>query len=141
MSERNVELARRLVEVYNARDVEAFVACCDQSIELHSAFAAVGGAVYHGHEGLREYFRDLEDAWGGAVQVEPEAYFDLDEDTLVFYSLHGRGRQSGVDVAMPVALVASWRDDLVVRLSAYAHREDALSDLGVSEDVLERIDA
>jgi hypothetical protein len=77
---------------------------------------------------------------GGVIRVEPEAFFDLGEHTLFLYVLHGRGRHSGVEVAMPSALVARWRDGLIVYLKAYAHREDALSDLGVGEDALEPID-
>jgi ketosteroid isomerase-like protein len=139
VSEQNVELARRAIEAYNAHDLEALIALYDPEIELHSTFAAVGGAVYHGHDGVRKYFRDLEDAWEGAVRIEPEAFFDLGEQTLVFNMLHGRGRQSGVEVAMPVALLARWRDDLIVHFKGYAHREDALRDLGLSEDALEPI--
>jgi ketosteroid isomerase-like protein len=139
MPERNVEVLRALFEAYNSRDIDGFVACCDPSIELETAFAAVGGEVYHGHEELRTWHRDVEDVWGGAVRAEPEAYFDLGERTLVFYVLHGRGKGSGVEVAMPIALVARWREDLIVYLKAYAHREDALRDLGVTEDELESI--
>jgi ketosteroid isomerase-like protein len=140
MSEQNVEVLSGLFEAYNSRDIEGFIACCDPGIELETAFTAVGGEVYHGHDGLRTWHRDVEDVWGSAVHAELEAYFDLGERTLVFYVLHGRGKGSGVEVAMRVALVATWRDGLVVHAKAYAHREDALRDLGVSEDALERIE-
>jgi hypothetical protein len=40
---------------------------------------------------------------------------------------------------MPIAQVARWRDGLLVYVKGYADREDALSDLGVSEDELEPI--
>src|SRR5436190_5279108 len=140
MSNQNVELLRRVLDAYNARDIEAFIAYCDPSIELHSAFAAVGGAVYHGLDGLRRWHRDFEDIWGDEIRAEPEAYFDLGEHTLVFHVLHGRGRHSGVEVAMPNAFVAKWRDGMIVYIEAYAHREDALTDLGVSEDELEPIE-
>jgi ketosteroid isomerase-like protein len=140
MSERNVELLRRAIEAYNARDLETFIAYFDPSSEVRSAFAEVGGGVYHGHAGLRGLFRDLEDAWGDEIRIEPEAYFDLGESTLVFSVLHGRGRHSGVDVEMPNALVARWRGDVIVYLKSYLHREEVLSDLGVSEDELEPID-
>ena len=140
MSEENVELHRRASVAYNAHDLEAFIAYLDPSIELHSAFAALGGGVHSGHDGVREYFRELEDAWGDEIRGEIEAFFDLGEDTLAFYVLHGRGRQSGAEVAMPLAQVVRWRDGLVVYFKVYAHREDALSDLGVSEDSLEPIE-
>jgi ketosteroid isomerase-like protein len=125
---------------FNARDIEAWIALADPQIEFRSAFAAVGGAVYHGHEGLRRYFRDIDSVWGDEIRLETEAYFDLGERTLVFQVLHGRGRQSGAEVAMPVALVARWRDGLAVNMKSYAHRADALKDMGVSEEDLEPID-
>jgi ketosteroid isomerase-like protein len=140
MSERNVEVLRDLFEAYNARDIERFIACCDPGVELETAFAAVGGEVYHGHDGLRTWHRDVEDVWGGAVHAEVEAYFDLGERALVFYVLHGRGKHSGVEVAMSVALAARWRDGLIVYMKSYAHRQDALSNLGLSEDELEPIE-
>ena len=139
MSDQNVELHRRIYWALNAPDVPALVALCDPSIEVHSVFAAVGGAVYHGHDGVRRWQRDLEESWGGEFRVEPEAFFDLGEQTLVFGVLRGRGEQSGVEVAMPATGVATWRDGLCVSHKAYVHREDALGDLGVSEAGLEPI--
>jgi hypothetical protein len=65
---------------------------------------------------------------------------DLGADhTLAFAMLEGRGRSSGVDVALPAAQVLKWRDGLCVHLKRYERREDALKDLDVSEDVLEPI--
>jgi ketosteroid isomerase-like protein len=136
MSQENVELHRRAVEAYNAHDVEALIAVADPCIEAYSVFAAVGGAVYHGHDGLRRFFRDVEDTWGDETRMEPEAYFDLGDNTLLFLVLHGHGRQSGADVAMPVAQVVRWRDGLCVGFKGYGQREDALSDLEVSEGAL-----
>ena len=137
MSAQNVELHRRLFEAFNARDIEAMIAYCDPQTEFHPMSAAVGGTVYHGHEGMRKWHRDLEEAWGDSIRVEPEAYFDLGEQTLVFYVSHARGRESGAEVTMPQAQVASWREGLVVYSRVYANRVDALTELGVSEDELE----
>jgi SnoaL-like domain len=141
MSERNVELTRGFIEAFNARDIGAVVALCDPSVELNSTFAAVGGAVYHGHDGVRRWHRDFEEVWGDEIRTEPEAYFDLGEQTLFFGVLHGRGQHSSAEVAMPTsAAVFTWRDGLMVYLKGYADREEALRDLGVSEDELEPID-
>jgi hypothetical protein len=54
--------------------------------------------------------------------------------------LHGRGRHSGAEVATPSAALGRSRDGLIVYMKAYVHREDALRDLGVSEDELEPIE-
>ena len=140
MSERNVELTRRVVEAFNARDIEAIIAYCDPSIEYHSVLAGAVGTIYFGHDGLRAWHRDFEEVWSDDIRLEPEAYFDLGEHTLAFFVFGGRGQRSGVEVAMPTANVARWRDGLLAYFKAYAQRKDALSDLRVSEDQLERIE-
>jgi hypothetical protein len=76
---------------------------------------------------------------GDEIRGEVEAFFDLGEDTLAFYVLYGRGTESGAEVAMPLAQVVRWRDGLVVYFKVYAHRGDALRELGISEDSLKRI--
>ena len=139
MSGQNVELGRRWIEAFNARDLEAMIALCDPNVEFHSAFAAVGGASYHGHAGMRRWHRDLEETWGTQIRLQPEAYFDLGDEILTFYLYHGRGQQSGAEVTMPATSVVRWRDDLMVYVKVYMQRDEALSDLGVSEAELEPI--
>jgi hypothetical protein len=91
VSQENIEHHRRVVDAFNARDVESYVPYFDPSIELHSAFAAVGGAIYHGHDGLQKWHRDLSDVFGDEIHFEVDAYFDLGEETLAFYALQGQG--------------------------------------------------
>jgi ketosteroid isomerase-like protein len=139
VSKQNVDLLRRVIDAYNARDIDALIACSDPKIELRPAFAGpVSGAIYRGHDGLRMWQRDSEDAWE-EIRGEPEAYFDLGDHTLAFWMLRGKGRQSGAEVAMPSAVVARSRDGLVVYLKGYADRQEALKDLGVAEDALEPV--
>ena len=139
MSERNVELLRRWIEVFNERDIETLIGMCDPAIELRSVFAAVGGGVYYGHDGMRRWHRDLQEAWGEQIRLQPEAYFDLGEHTLTFFAYHARGEHSGAEVATPATSVGRWRDGLLTHWTAYLDRAHALRDLGVTEDELEPI--
>jgi hypothetical protein len=102
-------------------------------------FAAVG-AVYHGHDGMRRWHRDLQEAWGEEIRLEPEAHFDLGEQALSFYVYHARGHHSGAGVATPATSVARWRDGLATYIKVYLDRAEALRDLGVSEDELEPLE-
>ena len=138
MSQENVDLHRRAVEAFNTHDVEAFIALMDPSIEAHSVFAAVG-AVYHGHDGLRRFFRDARDSWGDEIRIEPEAYFELGEHTVAFQVLHGSGRHSMAEVTMPVAAVVGWRDGLNDPLQGVPRQGGGVRDLGLSRDELEPI--
>jgi ketosteroid isomerase-like protein len=139
MSRENVELYRQAFQAFNARDIEAFIALCDPDIDFHSTFAAVGGARYGGHDGLRRWHRDLEDAWGEGIHVKPQVYFDLGRQTLTFGELYGRGRQSGAEVVMPYAGLATWRDGACVSWKAYGDKQDALRELGLQEEDLEAL--
>jgi ketosteroid isomerase-like protein len=141
VSRENVDLLRRWFEALNARDIEAVIALCDPSGVCISSMGAVDGAVYHGHDGMRRYFEDLADAWGdGWVRVEPQVYFDLGQQILAFNVARGRGSHSGAEVTMPHhAAVTRWRDGLLVYIKGYAEKDEALRDLGVSEDELEPI--
>jgi hypothetical protein len=140
VSRENVELHRRSAEAFNTRDVEMFVAFCDPQIELHSAVTIPGGGSYDGHDGVRRWYRDLAEGWGDELQMEPEAYFDLGEQTISFHMLHGRGQQSGANVTMAAAHLCRWRDGLIVYFKGYSHRDGVLRELGVSLDNLERVD-
>src|SRR2546426_2362309 len=115
------------------------LALIDPDVEWQSAFAALSGATYRGHEGIREWHRDMQEAWGGQIRVEPEAYFDLGERTLTLAVVHGRGMGSKLEVAMPAAHVMRWRDGLIVYFKAYRQREEALEDLDIAVDELEPI--
>ena len=139
MSRENVEVARAFTEAFNAHDIDGIVATCAPAIELHSTFAAVGGADYRGHDGVRSWYRDIEETWGREIRSQPESLFDRGADILTLTQLEGRGTPSGVQVALPAAKVTRIRQRLIVRFRGYAHREDALGDLGVSEDALEPI--
>jgi ketosteroid isomerase-like protein len=137
----NVELARASFEAIDALDVERFVALSDPQIEVHSRWAAVGEVtVYHGHDGVRRWAQEVAETWED-VRSEVEALFDLGECTLAFYTLYGRGRQSGVPSSMWFAIVARWRDGRCVYWKAYVDRGEALRELGVSEDELKAVAA
>ena len=137
--QKNIDLHRGMMEAIRMRDVEAGIALSDPGIELETVFTAVGGGAYQGHDGLRRIQKDFDDVWGDQFFIEPEAFFDFGERTLVFTVVRGRGAQSGAEGTIPAAQVLRWRNGLCVHFKAYAHREDALKDLGVSEDALEPI--
>jgi ketosteroid isomerase-like protein len=139
VSEENIDVVRRWVELFNTRDIAAMLRLSDPSIEFHSVFAAVGGAIYRGHDQMRRWHRDLQETWGEEIRLEPEAYFDLGEDTLTFYMYYARGQHSGAEVAMPAASVVRVRDGLITYVKAYSQRAEALSDLGLTEDELDPV--
>ena len=125
----NAEILRRGVEAFNARDIDRLVEFFDPETEMHSAFAQVDGGVYRGHDGLRAWHRDLEETWD-EIRLDPEELVERDDEVLAYYAMHGRGSQSGVDVAMRVAHHVRLRDGLIVYLKTYDDLDAARRDFG-----------
>src|SRR5215216_5713215 len=60
MSQENIEVIERAVAALNERDVDGYLACCTDDIQLRTPWAAVEG-VYEGSQAIRRFFADLRD--------------------------------------------------------------------------------
>jgi ketosteroid isomerase-like protein len=87
----------------------------------------VSGGVYQGHEGLRSVFRQWNEAWE-SVDYQVDDLIDAGGDQVVsVVTRHGRGRSSGAEVEVQVALLWTVRDGKVVRVIWFPTREEALA--------------
>ena len=89
----------------------------------HSQVPDMG--VFHGHDGVREFFRDWQEFFA-EYHAEPEEFIDAGENVLVRVRQGGRGRVSTVSVEMP----SYWqlyrlRDGRAVRVAVYRDERDA----------------
>ena len=58
MSQENVELVKRAVASVNQRDIDGYLACCTEDVQLITPIADVSGA-YDGRDGIRRFFADI----------------------------------------------------------------------------------
>src|SRR5215211_6956617 len=101
MTERSVELHRRVYQAFNARDVDALLGLCDRSIVVESAFGAVSGAIYHGHDGVRSWQADLEEAWAMKFASRSRPISTSASGCSPSTFCTGVGEKSSAEVAMP----------------------------------------
>jgi ketosteroid isomerase-like protein len=136
VSQKNVEAVKRAVAAMNRRDIEAVLREFDPAIEAHMALQElVGGVagVYHGHDGVREYFRDMDDAFA-EVEVDFTEIRDLGDRVLAIGSFRTRGRHSGASIDSPVAaLVDVDAHSKATRVLTYIDPTEALKAAGLSE--------
>ena len=107
MSEENVEAFKRGVAAWNRGDIDAALEMLDPEVEVHAvAPATLGGesTIYRGHEGARELFRDVQEAFP-ELQIEISEIRDLGERIVAIGHLHGRGKKSRAEVESPIAYV------------------------------------
>jgi ketosteroid isomerase-like protein len=129
MSQENVETFRRNNEAVNRRDLAAFLLDMDPEIEFIPRRAAVQG-VYRGYEGMRKFFADNAESFD-LLQVSHDEFRDLGDRLVAFGTVRARGKESGVEVTSPTAIVATFRDGKMVRVEDYGERSEALKAVGL----------
>ena len=131
MSQENVETFRRNNEAVSRGDIEAALVALDPDIEFIPRRAAVQG-VYRGHEGMRQFFGENVESFD-LYQVSYQEFRDLGDRLLAFGTVRVRGKESGVEVTTPTAIVATFRDGKMVRVEDYRERSEALKAVGLEE--------
>jgi ketosteroid isomerase-like protein len=135
MSEENVEAFRRAMEAYNRRDIDAFLQAFDSRVEIHPLTLAMFGqetTVYRGHEGVRQFIRDVDEVLP-QLQVELLEIRDLGERIVAQGRLRARGRASGAEVESPISWVIEFKGGRVTRMRDYLDPKDALEAADLSE--------
>jgi ketosteroid isomerase-like protein len=133
-----VELVRQVYEAAARRDAETVFKLYDPDVELDASrlgvagLAGGGGGFAHGHDGLRNFFREWHEAWGD-IQYDYDELIDVGEQVVSVVTRHGRGRASGIEVEMPAALIWTIRDGKVTRVVWFQTRNEALEAAGLSE--------
>jgi ketosteroid isomerase-like protein len=135
MSKENVEIVRQVYEAAASRDAATIFTLYDPEVELDNTRLQMpegGRGVYRGHEGLRRFFREWHEAWG-SIEYDYDELIDAGEQVISVVTRHARGRASGAEVEMPLALIFTLRQGKVVRVVWFRTREEALEAAGLTE--------
>ena len=133
MSQENVEIVRRGMERFNQHfksrelDLSAFA----RDVTLDSLAATFDGAVYHGHDGLREWLSLHRGMWKHQ-HTEPEEFIPVGKDQVVVpIRIVSIGRDDVETVAHAV-LVMTVRERKIAHVKGYQSKADALEAVGLS---------
>jgi ketosteroid isomerase-like protein len=135
MSQANVDVFKRAFDAINRRDAEALVAELDPEVERHPAILmAIGGkqTVYRGHEGVREWLRDLYETLSEFRAEYPDIR-DLGDRTVAIGHFHARGTASEVAIESPHATVVEFKNGKGIRIRTFLDPKDALDAAGLRE--------
>lgn len=134
MSEANVVLFKRGVEAGNRFDVEALLELADPEVEWHAAIQVMlGGSagVYRGHDGVRDWFKDLRVTLD-ELRVDLPDIRDLGDRVVALGQIRTRGRESGAVTESPVGYVVDFRNGKLLRIRSYLDPAKALEAAGLS---------
>jgi ketosteroid isomerase-like protein len=136
MSQENVEIVRRCVELVRPFD-EEFIGSrvgtdlLDFGLEVHD-HDSPDLTVLRGHRGFLRWIDDWAEAWED-WRVEPEEYIDAGDRVVVLARLAARGKESGLQLVRRDGMVWTVRNGKAVRLDYYGSATDALEAVGLRE--------
>jgi ketosteroid isomerase-like protein len=137
MSQENVELARQYFDAFNRWFNEGtfdFYETLDPEVEWIPMSALLEGNRYRGHDGVRQWFKEMKRDWT-SYELRPEDFQDLGDDrVLVLGSWRAQGRGGEVPLDFPqAAWLVQYRNRKLVRLQTFTERDKALKAAGLSE--------
>jgi ketosteroid isomerase-like protein len=122
------ELVKKAISAVNRRDLDAYLDCCTDDIELHTPVAPFAGA-HEGPAGIRRFFQDLEDA-SPDFRLELERLELVGDQALAFLRSHASGRISGVPLDVETANIYDFEGDRIQRVRIFTDRQEALEIMG-----------
>jgi ketosteroid isomerase-like protein len=135
MSQENVNVFKRAFDAINRQDAEALLAELDPEVEWHGAILmAMGGeqTVYRGHEGVREWLRDLYETLSEFHAEYPEVR-DLGDRLVGIGRVSARGKASEAQIESPHATVVEFRNGKGREIRTYLDPKEALAAVGLRQ--------
>jgi ketosteroid isomerase-like protein len=133
MSQQHMEIAERLLDSYNRRDLSVFDEVATADFELFTAVTgSIEGGGIRGRESMQRYYEMLDETWE-EFRLVAEEFRDLGDCVLVLGRTEGRGRGSGVPVDAPWAGIWDFRDGKVWRARGFLDHGEALRTAGLTD--------
>jgi ketosteroid isomerase-like protein len=130
VSQENVEIVRGLYDAYRRGDADTARAAIDPNVEWDSRHH-VDGRVYHGHDGVREFFRNWLGLWE-STDSRPEKFLDAG-DRVVVLTVETT-KAGGLEITERHAEIYTLRGRKVVHWCAFVNPADAVSAVGLPEE-------
>jgi ketosteroid isomerase-like protein len=138
VSQENVEIVRRVFDASVRHDAETVFSLFDPDAEWDNSRGPfkdlIGAGIYHGHDGLRRFWREYYTAAWSSVEDNLEELIDAGDRVVSVVNTRARGRASGVEVEWTHnAGVWTIRDDKIVRVAWFGTRQEAIEAVGLEE--------
>jgi ketosteroid isomerase-like protein len=127
--EKMIARLRQLYEAVNSGDLDGIMEGFHDDVEY---LPFEESETLHGLDAVRRYFEGWLDTWD-PFQVEPTEFLVRGDHVVAGEAFKGRGKGSGVEVAMQSWSVSLLRDDQVVRRDEFLDRAEALEAAGLRE--------
>ena|SRR5271170_1922300 len=127
MSSENVDVMRRMLDAVGRRDYQAVLAVLDPELEIDDTDIPEST----GTDSFLDWLARWDEAWESWRVEDVEVRAAGDDQAIALFRMVTTGKGSGIELARPDALVASFRGGKVVKLGYYNDRAMALEAVGL----------
>jgi len=132
MSQQNVDIVRRMYELWSGGDWEGMVELVDPEVEQHGTVGGLEeGHVSRGVDQIRVRFEAENVEIWEEHRIEPVRFVDGGERVVVIQHEYQRGKGSGVEVEIDTATVFDFRGGRILRIQPYMNPAAALEAVGL----------
>jgi ketosteroid isomerase-like protein len=133
MSQENVEIVKEFTGLYESGDRDKWRDYFDPDVVWDTSASGMPAAgIYHGHEGVEQFFREWLGAWSD-YEIETSEYIDAGDAVVIVFRQSGTGRTSGVRAERDFFNVYDLKESKVVRCRLFESRQEALEAAGLRE--------
>ncbi len=126
-----MEVVRSWIDRYNRRDMDGLMGLTDPDFQFRSYFVDIE-SLFHGHDGLRTYFTQLDDVYE-SFQVVASDMIDAGAAVLMVAQAEWCGRGSGATGATPIFTVFWLKAGKVFTMETFSGRRAAFEAAGLRE--------
>jgi len=121
------ELVRRAYAALATRDYEVLAQLAVPDFELDVTERVFNPATYHGADGLRQFFAEVDELWD-SMDMTVERLLERDDEVLALLLVHIVGRGSGLRLQDRIAQHWTAHAGKLVRMRVRADHEAALAE-------------
>jgi ketosteroid isomerase-like protein len=133
VSQENVDLSRRLLELFNERELDVFWSLIDEGVEWHSRADEPDADVYRGQESFRRYVDGWTETFPDVRLEFAGASVDLGDHVITPTHLVGTARATGIEVREPYSFLIKISEDKIVLGREFHNNAEALNAVSLAE--------
>ena len=135
MSADAADVVRELCDALNADDTERMAATAHPDVVQYGTRGGIDqDRVVRGREAVMEYWDEVAGAWE-SLRFEPERLIERGDLVVAFWRETARSRHSDLEVESQTATVFRVRDGLIVEMTGYLDRDEALQVAGIAPGI------
>jgi ketosteroid isomerase-like protein len=123
----NLEIIERGFEAFNQDGIDGILPFIHPDFEATTPpELASEPDTYRGHEGIRRWYSSFEEVMD-EIRWDARDFREVGDRVVVEFTLHARGKTTGLDFGQDAVMVWELRDGLAIRVSLYPTLDQALA--------------